>query len=734
MPEGQSAAADHTEEPQLEPGMAGVGLDRTPAIDDPLLESLVFLTKFHGRPKSAAVLTAGLPMVGPRMSATLFVRAAERVGLNARVVRRRVWDIPSLVLPAVLILREGQACVLLEIPKRGEARVYVPEAGGVQDMSLADLAKVHTGYAIFLRPVYNFERRDAETAPVRPNAWFWEAIGRHWWSYFEVVLAATMINLFALATPLFIMTVYDRVVPNNAVETLWVLAVGVGGIFLFDFLLKILRGYFLDHVGRNADVLLASRLFDQVLNMRLASRPQSAGAFANSLREFEALRDFLTSATLAAVIDLPFVALFVAVIWWVGGPVAQILLVSVPLVLVVGLLLQLPLNGLVSRNLRESEEKHGVLVESLGGLESIKSLGAEARFREKWEALVGLTALSGLRSRVVSQTAVHFAAMVTQMTAVVVVVYGVFLVRDGLISVGALIACVMLSNRALAPMVQVAQLLTRFHRARAAFKALNALMRAPVERPLDGSFLHRPDLKGGVAFQDVWFAYPSAGIDALRGINFKIEPGERVGLIGRVGSGKSTVARLLLGLYEPDSGTVTVDDTDLRQIDPIDLRRAVGYVPQDVYLFHGTVRDNITMAMPHATDDQVLKAARLAGVDSFVNEHPMGYEYPVGERGETLSGGQRQTIAIARSLLYDPPILIMDEPTSAMDNRGEAALKRRMEGILPGRSLVLITHRSSLLTMVNRLIVFDHGRIVADGPRERVLEALAAGQLSPARQ
>lgn len=708
--------------------------DRLGGADDPLLDCLVFLTRYHGNPKSRAVLTAGLPMAGPRMSASLFVRAAERVGLSAKVVRRRLWDIPRLVLPAVLILDQGRACVLLSLSKRDKAEIYLPETGGVQEISITDLAQEQTGYAIYLRPVFKFERRDSNIAAPRPRSWFWGTIGRHWWSYVEVAVAATMINLFALATPLFIMTVYDRVVPNNAIETLWVLAAGVSAIFLFDFLLKILRGYFLDHVGRNADVLLASRLFDQVLNMRLAARPQSAGAFANSLREFEALRDFLTSATLAAVIDLPFVVFFVAAIWWVGGPIAQIHLVAVPLVLVVGLLLQFPLNGLVKRNLREAEEKHGVLVESLGGLETVKALGAEARIREKWEALVGLTALSGLRARVLSQTAIHFAAMVTQITAVIVVVYGVFLIQDGIISVGALIACVMLSNRALAPMVQVAQLLTRFHRARAALHALDRLMKAPVERPPEMSFLHRAALKGSVRFQDVRFAYPGSDVDALRGVNLTIDVGERVGMIGRVGSGKSTVARLILGLYEPDSGAVLIDETDLRQIDPIDLRRAIGYVAQDVYLFRGTVRDNITMAMPHADDDQVLKAARLAGVDDFVSQHPMGYDFPVGERGETLSGGQRQAIAIARALLYDPPILVFDEPTSAMDNRGEAALKRRLDKILPGRTLVLITHRSSLLSMADRLVVFDRGRIVADGPRERVLEALAAGQLTTARQ
>jgi len=717
-------------------GQAAAG-DKFTVVDageDPLLECLEFLTKFHGNPRSGEVLKAGLPFAGNRLSASLFVRAAERAGLNSRVVKRALNRIPKLVLPAVLILTDGRACLLMDFPRRNTARVMMPEAGGsTEDIDLAKLKNDYAGYAIFARPVVHFDDRRDDGPVKRPSSWFWGTMASHWWSYAQVVLAALMINVFALASPLFVMNVYDRVVPNDAIETLWVLAIGAATVFLFDFLLKVLRGYFIDLAGKSADVVLACRLFDQVLDMRMAARPSSAGGFANSLREFETLRDFFTSATLVAVVDLPFVVFFVAVIWAIAGGMVQIHVVAVPLILLVGLALQWPLNVVVRRNLKEAEQKHGVLIESINGLETLKSLGAEARMRQKWERLVGLTAQSSLSARVISQAAITFAGLVTNLVTVAVVIYGVFMIKDGTLSVGGLIACVMLSGRALAPLMQIAQLLSRFHRSMVSLKSLNEIMRAPVERPSDRVFLHRPKLSGAVTFNDVHFAYPNQNLDVLKGVSFKIKASERVGVVGRVGSGKSTIAKLILGLYEPTAGAVLMDGTDLRQIDPIDLRRNLGYVPQDVYLFRGSVAENIAVSAPQADDQAILKAAALAGVDEFVGQHPMGYDLPVGERGEGLSGGQRQAIAIARALIHEPGLLVLDEPTSSMDTRAEEAFKARLARGLPGRGMILITHRASLLSLVDRLVVLDGGRVVADGPRQAVMEALAGGKVAAAR-
>lgn len=704
-------------------------------VEDPLLDCLVHLTTHYGNPKSPEVLKAGLPHSGEALSATMFVRAAGRVGLSARVVQRRLNSINNLVLPAVLILKGGRACILSQFIDKRRVRIVLPESGGgSQDLELRDLAEDYTGYAIYVRPVTRVEPEGMRSDTPRPSAWFWGTIASNWWAYTQVIFAASLINIFALATPLFIMTVYDRVVPNNAVETLWVLATGVVIVFMFDFVLKGLRGYFIDAAGKRADVLLASRIFEQVMDMKMAARPGSAGAFANNLREFETLRDFFTSATLAAVVDLPFVVFFVLIIWLIGGPVAQIHLVAIPAVLLVGLALQVPLNRAVTKHMREAEEKHGVLIESLNGLETLKSMGAEGRMRRRWEDYVGLTASSSMEARVLSQGGINFAQFVAQVTSVAVVVFGVFLIKEGEMTVGGLIACVMLSARALAPVVQVAQLLTRFHRSMTALRSLNKIMEAPIERPGGTKFLHRPDLTGQVAFKEVQFTYPGQPIAALAGVSFEIGAGERVGIIGRVGSGKTTVAKLVLGLFDPSDGAVLLDGTDIRQIDPVDLRRNIGYVPQDVFLFRGSVRENITMAAPQTDDGAVLRAAKLAGVDDFVSQHPSGYDMLIGERGEGLSGGQRQAVAIARALLQNPTLIMLDESTSSMDTRGEAAFKARLTEILPGRTLILITHRASLLSMVDRLIVLDRGRVVADGPRQQVIDALAGGKLQATKR
>lgn len=707
-------------------------LAESAATEDPLLACLVFLTRHYGRPRSAEVLKAGLPSGGRRLSPSLFLRAAERAGFLGRVVKRRLASVTNLVLPAILVLRGEQACVLIEYVDKKTALVMLPEAGGgVQKVDLASLEKLYTGYAIYLRPEFRFDVQRQEGEIPRPRAWFWGVIFRSRWIYGQVVLAAVLINIFALTTPLFIMAVYDRIIPNNAIDSLWVLALGVAIIYAFDFLIRSLRGYFIDIAGKRADVILANRIFDQVLDMKLAARPASAGVFANTLREFESVRDFFTSATLATFVDLPFVFLFISVLWFIGGSgIAVWPLLAVPVVLGVGLFLQVPLNYVVRKNYRETEQKHGVLVESISGLETIKSIGAEARMRQMWESFVGLSARSSQRARLLSQSGINIATTIQQLTTIAVVVRGVFLVADNMLTVGALIACVILTGRTLAPLGQVAQLLTRLNQALTSLKALDTLMKQPVERPPNKAFLHRPSLLGEVAFVGVNFSYPGQDVRVLNDLSFTVKAGERVGVIGRVGSGKSTVAKLMLGLYEPEEGAILVDGTDTRQIDPVDLRRSTGYVPQDVFLFRGSVRDNISAAAPHADDAAVLHAARLSGVDDFVSSHPLGYDLPVGERGEGLSGGQRQAIAVARALLLNPNIVILDEPTSSMDTRTEEAFKNRFLKVLSHQTLVLITHRASLLSMIDRLIVLDGGRVVAEGPRQAVLDALAGGRVT----
>lgn len=709
---------------------------RRAAPDDPLLDCLVLLAKIEHRPLSAEALSAGLPVDERGFTPELFVRAAARSGLSARVTSRPLSRISNLVLPAVLLLKDRQACVLLGLDEQAKsARILQPDSGaGEVDVGLAELGERYAGSAIFVRAEYRFDARTPEVLGKRSEHWFWGTLLGSWRIYRDVLVASLLVNLFALVSPLFVMNVYDRVVPNNAVETLWVLATGVSIVYLFDLVMRGLRGYFVDIASKKADVVLSSMIFEKVMGLRMDARPASVGAFANNLHEFESIRDFITSATILTLVDLPFVALFVFVIWFIGGPIAIIPACGIAVVAVAALALQVPLRNAVQKTFRTSAQKNATLVESLTAVETVKTLGAEGALQRKWEQAVGHIATWGVRSRLLSSSVVTLAVFVQQMAGVAVVVLGVYLIRDAELSMGGLIACVILAGRAMAPTASVANLATRYNQCAAALKTLNGIMQLPVERAPGKTFVRRPVLDGGIEFQNVSFAYPEQPTESLSHVSFAMAPGEKVGIIGRIGSGKTTIEKLVLGLYEPSSGGVRVDGVDVRQIDPADLRRNIGYIPQDILLFYGTVRDNIVLGHPHVDDSAILEAAEISGVSEFVNRHPLGFDMPVGERGEGLSGGQRQSIAIARALLMNPPILVMDEPSNSMDNSSEEWLKTQLTEYLHGKSLLLVTHRASLLDLVDRLIVIDHGRIVADGPKDQVRSALKQGKLHVARR
>lgn len=698
-------------------------------VDDTLLGCLTILSKLLAKPHSPDSLTAGLPLVDNKLSPKLFARAAERAGLSSKIVKRPLDKISNLVLPAVLLLDGDTACVVVS-KNDTTSQIIFPETGeGEAEVALAELEQRYTGYAIFIKPVHHFDQRTKQTDIPRASHWFWGTISRFWPIYTEVFIASILVNSFALASPLFVMNVYDRVVPNHAIETLWVLAIGVGIVFIFDLLLRTLRGYFIDIAGKKADVILSATIFEKVMSIKMSARSNSVGSFANNMQEFETFRDFFTSATLTTLIDLPFSLLFIFVIWTLSGELAYIPLIAIPLVIITSLLIQIPLKKTVNELFRHSGQKSATLIESLTGLETIKSIGAETPVQRKWEQTIGFIAQHSQRARVLSAAVVNFTTFIQQMASVTVVVFGVYMITEGDITMGALIASTILTGRALAPLAQVANALTRYHQSKAALTSLNQLMNLPVERPSGREFLHRPDFKGGVEFKNVVFRYPEQTVDALTDISFKIAPGEKVAFIGKIGSGKSSIEKLVLGLYEPSEGSILLDGTDIRQIDPVDLRRNVGYAPQDVTLFFGSIRDNIALGKPFADDSDILKAAEVAGVSDFVNRHPSGFDMPVGERGEGLSGGQRQSVTVARALLMEPPVLVLDEPTNAMDNSTEEQFKQRLAETLEDKTLLLVTHKASLLSLVDRVIVLDQSRIVADGPRDQVLMALKKGQI-----
>ena len=703
-------------------------MSAAPPPTDPLLECLLQLARRFDRPTTAAAITAGLPLPdNHRLTPGLALRAAERAGIAAAVVDLSPEKIPAEALPAILLLDGGEAVILLSIDA-DRANLHAPGRGD-QTLTVSELANRYSGQAITVRPEYRFDKRSAEHQSRRSGHWLWGVLVKSWPLYVEVVIASILVNLFTLVTPFFVMNVYDRVVPNHALETLWVLATGVAAVFLFDILIRTLRVHFIDAAGKRADVLLGSKLFAHILNTPMKRQPQSVGAFANHFHEFEALRDFVTSATLVTVIDLPFVILFIVVIAWVAGPVALVAGIAAPLVILGGLALQPALRRLVERGYRGAADRHATLIESLGALPTIKAQGAEGQMQARWEAVSVELARTGLKTRFLQALALHFAIFVQQFAVLATVVYGVYQISEGAMSVGALIACTILTGRALGPLGQVAGLLTRYHQSAASLRALDRIFAGETERAEEAALLHRPKLTGGVEFRDVHFTYPGQPMATLNGVSFSVRPGERVGVIGRLGSGKSTLQRLIQGLYHADEGAVLVDGVDLRQLDPADLRRNIGAVPQDVELLAGSVRDNILFGTPWADDEAVVRAAEVAGVTEFVNQHPSGFALEVGEGGRLLSGGQRQAVAVARALLREAPLLLLDEPTSSMDSASEERLKRRLAESTWGKTMILVTHRSSLLTLVERLIVIDRGRVVADGPKERVLQAINEGKV-----
>ena len=700
---------------------------------NPLLDCLVLLSKYFYNPYTADGIAAGLPITDNAMTPELFQRAAQRIGLSTRFVKRSLAKIPDMVMPVVLLLKEKQACVLLELDrKNGSAKILRPESGeGELTITIEQLNESFSGYCFFVRPLYQFDKRSekSDEKETKKGHWFWGTVTGSWRIYRDVFIASLLINIFAVASPLFVMNVYDRVVPNNAFDTLWVLAIGAAAVYLFDFLLRMLRAYFIDIAGKKSDILISASIFSKVNNITMASRPKSVGAFAKNLQEFESIRDFITSASITTLVDIPFMFLIIGVIWLIGGPVGYIPIVTIALIVLYSLIIQIPLRRSIEESQKTASQKNAVLIESLYNAESVKLNNAEGVMQQQWENAVGNIADWGVKTRQLSQSSSSFAMVAQQLTTVIIVIVGVYQISEGNMSMGALVASVMLTGRALGPMAQVASLATRYNQAKSAFSSLNEIMSSPVENPDNVKFVHRPSFKGSFQFEAVDFAYPDQEQAAVSSINFTIQQGEKVAIIGRIGSGKSTLGKLMTGLYTPGSGAIRIDGVDLRQVNPTDLRRNVGAVSQDVNLFYGSIKDNIVMGVPYMEDDAIIRAADLSGVSEFANRKPSGLDSIVGERGALLSGGQRQSIAIARALLFDPPILILDEPTASMDNTTEARMKRRlMEGV-KDKTLILITHKASMLDMVDRIIVMDNGRLIADGPKAQVHEALRQGKL-----
>lgn len=695
---------------------------------DPLAASLTYLAAHHGRAVSREALLGGLPILDGRLSVALYDRAARRAGLETEAVKRDISDIPAIVLPAVLIMKSGKALVLVGIDHSNQSvKVLDPtiQPAAPQVQSIESVTADYTGYTFLVRAAAEANARAVAAGDLPRNHWFWSVVKVHWRSYGHVALAAFLINMLALATPLFTMSVYDRVIPNGALPSLVALAIGMGIAVVFDFVLRTVRSRIIDVTGKTADVVLAANIFEHVMSVKMAQRPTSVGIIANQLRDFDSVREFFTSGSVVSATDLIFAVLFIGILFTIAGPLAWIPLVMLPIMIAIGFTMQRPLDRAMKRLQAESAARHGVLVESLSGMETVRATGAEARMQTAWERSVAATARSGEDVHFWASLTLTSANAAQQLTSLLLLIVGVFLILDGKLTVGALVAANMLAGRVLAPIAGIASVITRGTQTLSALKSIDRIMSLERERSPERAYVARKIDQGRISFENVSFAYPNAPGKALDKVSFKIEAGERIGIIGRVGSGKTTVGRLLLGFYEAEEGRILVDGVDSRQYDPSDLRAGIGFAMQDTDLFFGKLRDNIALGKPEATDEEILAAARLSGVESFIAGHPMGYDMPIAEGGRSLSGGQKQAIGLARVLIRKPRVLFLDEPTAHFDVRSEAEFLERLKAMRGEQMTIIIsTHRLSLLGMVDRLLLFDNGRLVADGPRDKVLALL----------
>jgi len=712
----------------------GAGADADADADDGdwLAQAICDIAAHYGKPQSAVSLTAGLPLVSGRLPLEHAERAAGRASLALSIDRLDILSLGDHDLPAITLSQQGQVEIVWRMQRADDGKpatitMGLPGRHDVAvDLAAAEFAAAPPQQVMRLRPMSGLDERGESAIAQSAKGWFLPAFRESRHIYAQAVAATIAVNLLALAVPLFSMNVYDRVLPNAAETTLWALAIGVMIAISCDFLIRTLRAIFVDTASRRADVRLAGLIYSRLLGARLTGKAVSTGVRANTMREFETLRDFLNSATLTAFGDLPFMVLFLAVIWVVSGPLLFVVAASMPIILGVGWLTQRRLRRLIEASFKEAAQKNAVIVETLVGMEAIKAAGAESWAAANWEKSVAESLRTGFEIRHTSNLGQHVIHAVQTSVQVLVVVFGFYMVAAGDLTMGALIATTILSGRALAPLAQAAGLLGRLNQARIAYTSLSEIVASPQERRDGAGYLSKVDIEGAITFENVSFAYDQAAQPALHEFSLAIAPGEHVAFIGGIGSGKTTALKLIHNFYQPGSGRVLLDGTSVSQIEPALLRGNVGLHLQDSELFHGTIRENIAIADPGASDQAIIEAARISGALDWVAKLSMGFDTPIGERGAGLSGGQRQSVSLARTLLRRPRVLLLDEPTSDMDGRSERSVIARLQAASEGRTLVLVTHRPALLELVDRIIILEGGRIIEDGRKDKVLEQMRA--------
>lgn len=641
------------------------------------------------------------------------VEALIQLGYKSSFGSLKPRKIKNTHCPLIVFTKTGDALLVESTQDIGYFKVTnFLEASHQRILKSKEMASQLEDYAVLAK---NDPAKDAS-----PQSWFWGSFLQSKWLYFQVIMAAGLTNVLGLSTVLFVMTVYDRVVPNQAIESLVALTIGVSIALGFEFLIKTLRGQFVDRAGQRADGRMARLIFNRLLELKLDQRMQKSGAMASVVREFDTLREFFTSATLVAVVDLPFIFFFIWIISLIAGPLAYIPLIAVPIVVFAGLIIQPFLAVLASKALETNMSKQSVLIETLNGIETIRATGSGKLMRKRFEEASKLQSELGLKNRILAQFAINTASSVQQVAQIATIFFGVFLIQDGIVTMGSLIAAMILGGRTLAPLSQLASALSRANSARQAYRSLSRLMNDDSSTEEARSKLSRPHLSGMIELKNLNYTFPGETAPIISDMSLKIPEGQKVAIIGRMGSGKSTLARLIAGIVSPSNGAVLLDGIDMRQIDPSDVRRNVGVMLQDTWLFSGTVKENVQMGYFEHSDQHILDICKLAGVDDFISKHPLGYDLELKERGDGLSGGQKQSINLARSLIHSPNVIILDEPTSSMDQASETVLINNLKTWASDKTMIMITHRNSLLQLADRVLVMDEGHILTDTTPERL--------------
>ena len=660
-------------------------------------------------------------------SKSLFSRAASRAGLKTTLIQKDISDILQLQLPMILILSNNNSCILESFnDDKTKAKIIFASDGeaSYEWIEVEELQKEYLGYAFMLKKHFEYDNENSRTLHIQQKHWFWNTLWLSKSIYKDVLIASLLINLFVLATPLFTMNVYDRVIPNSAKETLFVFTIGVVAVYLLDSFLKFTRSYFLELAAKRSDIIISSIIFEKVLDLKMESHPPSVGSFASNLRDFESIRSFITNSTLTILIDLPFAFIFLFVIYYIGGQIVVIPILTIILIFTYALIIKKPLQKSIESSYEASAKKNGILIEALQNIETIKTMSMAGKTQFAWEEASGEIATKNLKSRLLSASIPNITGLLTQLNTVFIVFFGVYLISDFELTMGGLIAVVILTSRTIAPMGQAAALITNYEDAKTSYNVLNEIISKPVDRPYAKQFVSLPKDIDSIEFKDVTFTYPNSDNPALKNLSFTIKKGEKVAIIGRIGSGKSTISKLLLKLYEPQEGHILVGGIDISQLDPAELRKAFAYVPQDVHLFRGTLKDNILSSNQFASDEQLLKAAKIAQTHTFAQTHSRGYDMPIGERGAGLSGGQRQSVAIARAFINETDIMILDEPTNAMDQTTEALILKSLKQNLEDKTVILVTQKLTMLELVDRVIVMHESKKIADGNKQEVMKKL----------